>query len=378
MAKPYFKIILLDDEQREDITEKFDNRLISMKIEDKNGFQADTITIVIDDSDQKVNLPKTKAKLEITLGWKADKPKTTIDDQEAKIFEANIKNVFTITQVTHSGTPDIITLQGTSANLKDGNALKRREDSYINLTLGEIIAKIAIRNKLTYRFDKLIGSNFIPHIDQTNESDSSFLTRLIDDYGGGVTIKNDMLIVFNKGQGMTVNGKKIPPAKIKRASGDMHSYTFIKSPYIGVKTRWYDYQKPTKKPHKIIYKQQIEDSKVHVEGTDEKNANRDDMKDKIKELKYVYANEESATAAAKSELKKIVQGIAQFKLKLALGRPDLFSEMPVEVDGFKPEINSTNWTIASCTHSLSKSSGFTTELELQIKPEEESYENILK
>lgn len=378
MAKPYFKIILLDDEQREDITEKFDNRLISMKIEDKNGFQADTITIVIDDSDQKVNLPKTKAKLEITLGWKADKPKTTIDDQEAKIFEANIKNVFTITQVTHSGTPDIITLQGSSANLIDGAALKPQEKSYENLTLGEIIAEIAIRNKLPYRFDKLIGSNFIPYIDQMKESDSSFLTRLIDDYGGGVTIKNDMLIVFNKGQGITVNGKKIPPAKIKRASGDMHSYTFIKSPYIGVKTRWYDYQKPTKEPHKIIYKQQIEDSKVHVEGTDEKNANRDEMKDKIKELKYVYANEESATAAAKSELKKIEQGIAQFKLKLALGRPDLFSEMPVEVDGFKPEINSTNWTIASCTHSLSKSSGFTTELELQIKPEEESYENILK
>ena len=374
MAKPYFKIILLDDNQQEDITEKFDNRLISMTLVDKNGFQADTITIVIDDSDQKVNLPNRGAKLEITLGWKADKPKTTIDAQEAKIFEANIKNVFTITQVSHSGTPDIITLQGSSANLKDGTALEPQEKSYHNLTLGEIITEIAIRNKLPYRYDKLIGSNFIPHIDQTNESDSSFLTRLINDYGGGVTIKNDMLIVFNKGQGMTVNGKKIPTAKIKRASGDKHSFTFIDTPYLGVKAYWYNYKKPTKKPYKIICKQQIEKSKVHIAKSKPKNLNEKE----IKELKYVYANEESATAAAKSELKKIQQGIAQFKLKLALGRPDLFSEMPVEVDGFKPEINSTNWTIASCTHSLSKSSGFTTELELQIKPEEESYENILK
>ena len=264
MAKPYFKIILLDDEQREDITEKFDNRLISMTIVDKNGLEADTITIVIDDSDQKVNLPKKKAKLEITLGWKADKPKTTIDDEEAKIFEANIKNVFTITQITHSGTPDIITLQGSSANLIDGAALEPLEKSYENLTLGEIIAQIAIRNKLPYRFDKLIGSNFIPHIDQMKESDNSFLTRLINDYGGGVTIKNDMLIVFNKGQGMTVNGKKIPTAKIKRASGDKHSYTFLDTPYLGVKAYWYNYKKPTKKPYKIVSKQQIEKSKVHI------------------------------------------------------------------------------------------------------------------
>ena len=181
MAKPYFKIILLDDEQREDITEKFDNRLISMTIVDKNGLEADTITIVIDDSDQKVNLPNRGAKLEITLGWKADKPKTTIDAQEAKIFEANIKNVFTITQVTHSGTPDIITLQGSSANLKDGTALEPKEKSYHKLTLGQIITEIAIRNKLPYRYDKLIGSNFIPHIDQMKESDNSFLTRLIND-----------------------------------------------------------------------------------------------------------------------------------------------------------------------------------------------------
>jgi Phage protein D len=100
------------------------------------------------------------------------------------------------------------------------------------------------------------------------------------------------------------------------------------------------------------------------------------MKGKIKELRYVYANEKSAIEAAKSELKKIEQGIAQFKLKLALGRPDLFTEMPVEVDGFKPEINSTKWTIAKCSHSLNKSGGFTTEVELEIKPEEESYENI--
>lgn len=292
------------------------------------------------------------------------------------IFDANIKNVFIISQVTHSGTPDIITLQGESANISGDIINKIREQSYYDLTLVDIIATIAIRSNLTYRYDKLLGSKYISHIDQTKESDSSFLTRLVNDYGGGVTVKNDILIAFNKGQGITVNCKKIPPAKIKRQSGNSHSYTIIDSQYQGVKAYWHSYRHPTKKPYKIIYKQQIEKSKTHVEGVDKKKAEKEEMKGKIKELRYVYANEKSAIEAAKSELKKIQQGIAQFKLKLALGRPDLFTEMPVEVDGFKPEINSTKWTIAKCSHSLNKSGGFTTEVELEIKPEEESYENI--
>ena len=364
MASPFFKIILLDDDNKQDITKKFDNRLISMTYVDNNGSQADTITLVIDDSDQKVNLPKKEVKLEITLGWSADNKKTTMDNQEEVIFEANIKNVFTITQVTHSGTPDIITIQGTSANLSG----EINEASYYNTTLGEIIKDIAKKNKLTYCYDEKIGSNHISHIDQTLESDSSFLTRLIDGYNGGITVKNNILIVFNKGAGITVNGKTIPPAKIKRESGNSHSYTISnRSQYTGVQTFWYNYENPTEKPQKIICKKQIDDSETHYEGS----------KNKIKVLRYLYANEESAIEAAKSEMKKIQRGTAFFKLKLALGRPDLFTEMPVEVDGFKPEINSTQWTIAKCTHSLSKQSGFTTEVELEIKPQEQSYENIL-
>ncbi|WP_186278037.1 contractile injection system protein, VgrG/Pvc8 family [Gilliamella apicola] len=128
------------------------------------------------------------------------------------IFDANIKNVFIISQVTHSGTPDIITLQGESANISGDIINKIREQSYYDLTLGDIIATIATRSNLTYRYDKLLGSKYISHIDQTKESDSSFLTRLVNDYGGGVTVKNDILIAFNKGQGITVNGKKIPPS----------------------------------------------------------------------------------------------------------------------------------------------------------------------
>lgn len=369
MASPFFKIMLLNDEKKLDITPKFDNRLISMTIEDNNGFEADTIDLVIDDSDQKIKLPQRGAKLEVTLGWSADNQNTTINNKQEVILGANIKNIFNITQVTHSGAPDIITIRGASANLSEKFINKLHERMYDNITINTLVSTIASTNTLPYRCSEEIGSIKIFNVYQTKESDSSFLTRIIDEYGGGMSIKNGMLLVFKKGQGITVNGKAIPPAVIKRESGNSHSYTINNdSEYTGVKAFWYDYSKPEPEQHEIIYTKKTtnetnNETNISKSETDDKN-----NEDKIKIIRYVYATKESAEQAAKTTMEKIERGIATFSLKLALGRPDLFTEMPVRVEGFKEEINSTDWTIKKCTHSLSRSSGFTTEVTLTIKP----------
>ena len=375
MASPFFKIMLLNDEKKLDITPKFDNRLISMTIEDNNGFEADTIDLVIDDSDQKIKLPQRGAKLEVTLGWSADNQNTTINNKQEVILGANIKNIFNITQVTHSGAPDIITIRGASANLSEKFINKLHERMYDNITINTLVSTIASTNTLPYRCSEEIGSIKIFNVYQTKESDSSFLTRIIDEYGGGMSIKNGMLLVFKKGQGITVNGKAIPPAVIKRESGNSHSYTINNdSEYTGVKAFWYDYSKPEPEQHEIIYTKKTTNetnnetnNEINNETNNEIN-NEINNEDKIKIIRYVYATKESAEQAAKTTMEKIERGIATFSLKLALGRPDLFTEMPVRVEGFKEEINSTDWTIKKCTHSLSRSSGFTTEVTLTIKP----------
>jgi phage protein D len=50
---------------------------------------------------------------------------------------------------------------------------------------------------------------------------------------------------------------------------------------------------------------------------------------------------------------------------LALGRPDLYPEIPVFLSGFKPEIDDAEWLAKRGTHKID-SSGFTTALELEI------------
>ena len=56
-----------------------------------------------------------------------------------------------------------------------------------------------------------------------------------------------------------------------------------------------------------------------------------------------------------------------FSLKLAQGEPNLMPEMPVTVQGFKPEIDSTEWIVVRVTNELSKEGGFTTGVEMELK-----------
>ncbi|WP_233420685.1 hypothetical protein [Xenorhabdus nematophila] len=62
------------------------------------------------------------------------------------------------------------------------------------------------------------------------------------------------------------------------------------------------------------------------------------------------------------------RGAAQFSITLAMGRADIYPEMPVQLEGFKKEIDGTDWTIVKVTHNLNDS-GFTTSLDLEIKLE---------
>lgn len=83
-------------------------------------------------------------------------------------------------------------------------------------------------------------------------------------------------------------------------------------------------------------------------------------------LSHTYASKTNAERAAKAAWEKIQRGVASFSITLAKGRADLFPELPVQVSGFKPEIDNAYWTLVTVSHSLNNS-GFTTSLELEVK-----------
>lgn len=84
-------------------------------------------------------------------------------------------------------------------------------------------------------------------------------------------------------------------------------------------------------------------------------------------LSRTYANRSNAERAAKMQWERLQRGVASFSMQLAEGRADLYTEMPVKVQGFKKQIDDAEWTITTLTHSVSPGNGFTTSMELEVK-----------
>ena len=70
-----------------------------------------------------------------------------------------------------------------------GRSIPRREGSWHDTTLGAIVEAIASRNRLEASVAPSLAGIKIPHIDQSQESDAKFLTRLAERNGGEVSVK---------------------------------------------------------------------------------------------------------------------------------------------------------------------------------------------
>lgn len=335
MKQPTYSIFI----DNKDITANFSPRLISMDITDNLGLDADTITLVLDDSDGTLEIPKQGVNITVCLGWTDS--------------DVTLQNLFTIKACTHSGTPDKLTLNGTSAEFRE-SLNDKQDQSYSMCTLGDIVAQIAKRHDLTYRIDEQLSAMKIDHIDQTKESDKSFLTHLTDNYNAICSLKNGILMVFKRGAGVTVSGQPIPTAIITRQSGDSHSFTASdREQYTSVKAYWLDYTSPETQQTTV-------QSVIYTDSSD-------GTKHNLKTLRHTYSSYSEAYFAAQNEWQKQQQNGCKFKLKLAEGRPDLYPETPVHVIGFKNQIDSTSWIIKSCQHHLDANGGFTTNVDLEIK-----------
>lgn len=73
---------------------------------------------------------------------------------------------------------------------------------------------------------------------------------------------------------------------------------------------------------------------------------------------------------AERTFKKLKRGTASFILNLAVSNEELIPEMPVEVSGFKTEIDSSRWLITQVMHNVSKDNGFTSSIECELMVEE--------
>lgn len=313
-----------------DLTDRIKPRLMDLRITSRRGDAADQLDLRLDDADGKLAIPPRGALLHVWLGWEGE----GLTDM----------GTFTVDEVEHSGSPDQLSICGRSVHMK--TAIRQlREQSYSGLTVGSIVEQLAGRNGLTPRCHAALASLVVDHIDQTNESDLNFLTRLGRKYDAIATIKAGTLLFSPIGQGQTPSGKSLPMVTIRRSSGDDH--------------RWHEADRGSYGGVRAMY-----DSSATGE-TASVLAGKDDGQG-LKTLRHVYATKANAMRAARSEQQEMERGISSFEMWLARGRPDVYPEMITSVSGFKPQIDSVAWIVVKIEHVLAEQ-GLVSHIELELK-----------
>lgn len=290
--------------------------------------------------------------------------------------------------------PDTLTIRGRSADFR-GTLSSRREQSWHDTTLGVIVGTMAARNKLTASVADVLKAIPVPHIDQTQETDAVFLSRLADRNGATVSVKAGKLLFLKAGSAMTASGKLIPQMTVERGDGDQHQFAIAdREAYTGVTAKWLHTKDP--KPQKQKVKLQRKPKVQHLRALQHPKAAKTPAKAKAKkeqiaregeymagesdnvlELTTIYATKAQAMRAAQANWDKIQRGVAEFSISLAFGRADLFPETPVAVNGFKRVIDEQAWIISRVVHNLS-GNGHTTGLEVKVSDVEYESEEITR
>ncbi|RJF92998.1 contractile injection system protein, VgrG/Pvc8 family [Sphingomonas cavernae] len=314
-----------------DLSPLIDPRLVSLRLQEKRGDEADQLDIVLSDTDGKLALPSPGAVLRLELGWERG------DNVSVGLID---KGSFKVDAIGHSGPPDAVTIRARSADFTS-KIRGRRDQSWRGKSLGQIIRDVAGRNGLKAHIDQALGGKVLKILTQSRESDIALLKRLGKEHDAVATVKDGKLIFAQIGKGTTASGASIPRLTIRRRDGDKHSYDIEKrDEYTGVTAKWRD-AKGAKR------------NKVTVGGDDNAKA-----------LKRVYPSEAEARRAAQAERGRIQRATAKMTLTLAYGRADLYPERKAKVQGFKADIDGTDWLITEVTHEMSKR-GLTSQLQLE-------------
>ena len=310
-----------------DISAKVQPRLISLTLTEGRENNADQLDIELDDSDGQLAIPRKEAVIELAIGWRGQQ---LVD-----------KGSFVVDEAEHSGAPDRITIRARSADM-GGEIRTRQEKSWHSTTLGDVLGELAKRNGLTHKVDAVLAAIQIAHIDQTNESDMHFLTRLARQHDAVATVKKKHLLFLPINGTKTSQGASLPTIHITRADGDGHRWaSSTRDAFEGVKAFWSDRVNGSRK--------------FVMAGKDGSN---------LKTLKETYPSKEDALEAAKAELQRLERGHATFELTLAIGRPEVMPQSPVQVQGFKPEIDGEGWLVKEVVHSLGDG-GLTSKLQME-------------
>lgn len=315
-----------------DLTAKLAPMLVSLRLSEKDGEEADQLEIVLDDSQGRVAIPPEGAVLKVWLGWERGTEITT-----GLVY----KGAFKVDEAGWSGPPDRITLTARSADLAE-SFRTRRNRTWKDGTIGDIVGVIATEHGLDPRCHADLAARAITVAEQGNKSDMQFLRDLARRHDASAVVKAGCLIFAPKGAATTATGNAIPEAVLVRTRCNQIDWRRAarEKAQDGAEAQWHDPAEAKRKTH-------------NTGGTNRKR------------LKKVYGSESDAKAASEAETNRLKRAAASLSATLALGNPLLTPGMQITATGFKDVIDQTRWLIATAEHTMD-ASGLKTRIEMEV------------
>jgi uncharacterized protein len=326
-VNPAYKITA----DKKDVTALIAQRLVSINITDETGLVSDTCEILLDNRDEKLEIPARGAVLEVSLGYD-DKPLTKMGS-------------YIVDDVEVFSPPLQMRVVGKASNTLDKNLTKKikapKSKSWHGYSLVGIITAIANNNGFRAAIDEYFTQIYISHLDQTDESDISFLNSLAQSYGAFVKLSLGKLLFFRKGTSISSSGKELPTIKLTaKEISDWKLRVSDMQKFGKVIAKWHNFS--TGKEEDVFA------------GTD----------DPAYTMRYKFVSEARALEAAKAKLDEFKRGAENLTFSIA-GNPSLSAENKVTFTDIK-YLKGKNWIISSVTHSLTDQ-GFTTNVTAIIK-----------
>ncbi|WP_176517627.1 phage late control D family protein [Pseudomonas faucium] len=293
--QPTFRIVA----DGRDITTLINDRLLLLRVSDKPGMESDEFELRIDDRAQAVTLPRRGAKIEVFLGY-VGRPLVRMGS-------------YAVDEIEVTGPPDTITLRGKASDMR-GSGKTTRSGSWEDASLAQIVSDVAARNGWKP------GCNVqtkVPRIDQRNESDFNFITRVAKQFDCTAKVGDGQLLVMPRQGSTTPGGKTFLAVTISRP--DVSRYSFRlgdRSAQKAVKTQHQDKKSGVLKVVEL-------DNDEAPEGLPAVHTDR-----------HIYPNKTAAEQAARARLAAFNRSTAGVRLEM-VGRADLFAERTVNVQGFK-------------------------------------------
>lgn len=306
------------------------SRLLSWELIDASGKRSDQLSIRCDTRGIE-GLPKEGETIGIEVGYQQDKALTDLGE-------------YKITRVTPRIYPDSVAIVATAAPfiVKDITEFKKRRSKSVgNTTLGTLFREIVNYHGYSPRIAPELDGIKIAHIDQTDETDMSFLTRIARQYDAVTKPIDGLYVLARRGQVKTISGQDLKPVHFRLPAENKP----VASSFINASVDF--------------------PSRNHFAGVvavywDSEAAKEIEIKlgePPFKKIRYQHESAQQAHEVASNALRKLTRHGVKLKMEVP-GNPLLVAEGLIALDSSFPEYMRGRWSLDKVISKGSRGLGY--------------------